>query len=99
MSRSVAWGLVGIRRGQCSRGNRIKAIVEMGGAGMRDAVRVGSGRTHQERHRTGADRRGRAVAAKPAAIAVVMAIAEFLHPVIDECDLARERTGGQVVGA
>ena len=45
--------------------------------------------------RAGADRRRRAVVADAAAVAVVVAIAELLHAVIDERDLAGQRARGR----
>ncbi|MNM63178.1 hypothetical protein D3C81_745380 [compost metagenome] len=85
--------LVGVGHRQCRRRHRRQAVIEAGDAGMRHAVRIGTGRTHQEADRALADGLGRALAADRAAAAVVAAIAERQHLVIDEGDLALQRTG------
>ena len=85
--------LVRIRQRQRRRGNRRKPVLEPGHAGMRIAMRIGAGRTHQVADRAGLDRRGWAGAAHASAGAVAAAVLRPRHPIVDEGNLAGQRTG------
>jgi hypothetical protein len=84
--------LVCIRAGQRGRRYRRQAFIEAGDTGMRHAVRIGAGRTHDVADRALADGLGRATAAHGAADAVVLATAAAVHGEVDVGDLARQRT-------
>ncbi|MNV06412.1 hypothetical protein D3C71_967890 [compost metagenome] len=84
--------LVGIGAGQRRRRYRRQAFVETGDAGVRHAVRVGAGRTHDVTDGALADGLGRTPAAHGAADAVVLAAAAAVHGEVDIGDLAGQRT-------
>ena len=91
-ARQQARELVGIGNAQRRRRYRGESFVVAGDAGVRHAVVVGAGRTHQEAAGALADRRRWALGAHRAALAVAAAVARGRHLVVDEGDLAGERT-------